>query len=250
MIKIHAHILTRNEEHILPYSLRHYTGFCEKVFVHDMGSTDRTMDIASEFGATIRRWDTGGKFDDNLNTRIKNECWQGLGADWTMVVDADEIIYFPRGEQETLGAYDRQGLAVARPHGFEMLHETWPDPKGQIYDEAKCGAFHPDYCKPVLFWVPRIKSIRFSPGAHHLDELSAIDGTAPYSPGKFADPPVFLLHYHQIGSIEKIAARYDEHTKRMCEANIRNHWGNQEPGMKHAIEKRNLILSRLERVVP
>lgn len=249
-MKIHAHILTRNEEHILPYTLRHHSGFCERVFVHDMGSTDRTLAIANEFGAAVRKWDTGGKFDDNLNTLIKNEFWKGLEADWVMVLDADEIIYFPRGTTETLSAYDGLKLAVAMPHGFEMLHETWPDPRGQIYDEAKCGASHPDYCKPVLFAPKRINRIRFSAGAHHLDELSVTEGTAPYDPGQFADPPVFLLHYHQIGAIEKIAARYDEHTKRMCEANILNHWGNQEPGMKHALDKRNLILSGLERVIP
>lgn len=250
MIKIHAHILTRNEEHILPYTLRHYTGFCDGVFVHDMGSTDGTLDIAKKFGATVRHWDTGGKFDDNLNTRIKNECWLGIETDWSMVVDADEILYFPRGHIQTLSAYDWQMLPVALPHGFEMLHDAWPNPDGQIYDEAKCGAAHADYSKPVLFAPRLIERMRFSTGAHHLDELVLASSAVRVDFTKNSDPPIFLLHYHQIGPIEKIAERYDEHTSRMCEANRLNHWGNQEPGMKHCQDKRNLILSRIERVIP
>jgi glycosyltransferase involved in cell wall biosynthesis len=51
-MKIHCHLLTRNEQHILPYSLRHYATFCERIFVHDMGSTDGTLEIAKSFGAT------------------------------------------------------------------------------------------------------------------------------------------------------------------------------------------------------
>jgi glycosyltransferase involved in cell wall biosynthesis len=247
---ITAHILTRNEEHILPYTLRHYTSFCNKVFIHDMGSTDQTLDIAKEFGAAIYNWDTGGLFDDNLNNRIKNECWKGLDADWVMVLDADEIIYFPLGFKETLSAYDGQRLAIARPYGFEMLHDTWPNPKGQIYDEAKYGARLDDYSKPVLFAPKRIERIRFSTGAHTLDEIVLAPNAAPVNLREYSNPPCCLLHYHQIGPIEKIAARYDDHTARMCAANIQNRWGNQKPGSVHTIEKRNFIKNHLERVMP
>jgi glycosyltransferase involved in cell wall biosynthesis len=249
-MKIHMHLIARNEEHILPYALRHYATFCEGMFIHDTGSTDRTLDIAKEFGATVRHWNSGGMFDDNLNTRIKNECWQGLNADWVMVLDADEIIYFPVGYLTTLEAYDSQGLAVAKPHGFEMLHDTWPEPKGQIYDEAKSGARLDDYSKPVLFAPRRIKHIRFSTGAHTLDEIELRGNTLAVNLRQYSDPPCYLLHYHQIGSIEKIAKRYDDHTARMCAANIQNHWGNQKPGAIHTLEKRNFIEAHLERVIP
>lgn len=249
-MKIHCHLLTRNEQHILPYSLRHYATFCERIFVHDMGSTDGTLEIAKSFGATIRNWDTGGKFDDNLNTRIKNECWLGIDADWVMVLDADEIIYFPKGWMNTLDSYDRQSLAVARPHGFEMLHDTWPNPKGQIYDEAKFGAKLDDYSKPVLFAPGRIERIRFSTGAHSLDEIKVVGNAAPENLNQYSYPLCCLLHYHQIGPAEQIAERYDDHTARMCEANIKNRWGCQWSGKIHVQEKRNFIKNHLERVIP
>jgi glycosyltransferase involved in cell wall biosynthesis len=247
---IHAHLLTRNEAHIMPYALRHYATFCERLFVHDMGSTDRTLEIAKEVGATVRNWDTKGEFNDNLNTRIKNECWWGLNPDWAMVLDADEIIYFPKGHAETLSAYDSQKLAVVKPHGFEMLHDTWPNPKGQIYDEAKCGARLDDYSKPVLFAPNRIERIRFSTGAHTLDEIKVTDNASPVNLHEYSGPPCYLLHYHQIGPIEQIATRYDDHTARMCEANIRNKWGCQWSGKIHVQEKRTFIKNHLERVIP
>ena len=249
-MKIQCHLLARNEAHILPYTLRHYATMCDKMFVHDMGSTDGTLNIAKMFGAEIRNWDTKGEFNDNLNNRIKNECWHGLNPDWTMVLDADEIIYFPKGVMETLSAYDGQNLAVARPHGFEMLHDTWPNPKGQIYDEAKCGARLNDYSKPVLFAPKRIERIRFSTGAHTLDEIKVVGNASPVNLLEYSDPPCYLLHYHQIGPADKIAARYDEHTSRMSEANIKNHWGCQWSGATHVQEKRNFIEAHLERVIP
>lgn len=247
---IHAHILCYNGADIFLYSARHYCSFCDRVFLHDMGSTDGTLDIAAQFGIEVVPWDTRHTMDDRVNQRIKDECWIGKDADWAMVVDTDEIIYFPHGVHESLKQYDEQNIAVAKPHGFEMLHDAWPTTPGQIYDEAKHGAAHVDYCKPVLFAPKRLKSLKFSTGAHSCDEVVLANGKSVGTPKDFASPKFYLLHYHQIGPIERIARLYDERTARMCQSNIQNKWGNQEPGIKHAHDKRNLILSRLEQVVP
>jgi hypothetical protein len=107
-----------------------------------------------------------------------------------------------------------------------------------------------DYSKPVLFAPSRIERIRFSTGAHSLDEISVKGNAAPVNLLKYSEPPCYLLHYHQIGPADKISARYDEHTSRMSEANIKNHWGCQWSGFLHCKEKRELIEAHLERVIP
>jgi len=248
-MKIHAHIIARDDATIFPYTARHYTGFCDRVVLHDFSSTDGTLDIAKQFGVEVVNEGNPEKFDDRDNTRVKNECWLGTDADWVMVVDADELIYFPCGVQNTLDAYIRQGVAVAKPHGFEMLHTAWPTTTGQIYDEVKYGARLVDYDKPVLFTPRLVEKIQFSEGAHVCNGILLKNGNRTPTPTAYTEPPADLLHFHHVGPIEWIASRYDIRTARHSEANTRNHWGNQKPGMEHALEKRSLIMSRLERVV-
>ena len=83
-----AVVLTHNEEKNLPDCLAALAGWVQELFVVDSGSTDRTVEIARQAGATVfehpfehygaqRNWAM-----DNLPIR----------APWTLHVDADERI--------------------------------------------------------------------------------------------------------------------------------------------------------------
>lgn len=250
-MKIEAHILAADEEEILPYTFRHCTSFCHKVVLHDLGSQDSSMDIAAAYGVEIRQWDSGGKVDDRVNLKVKNECWLGTDSDWVIVADADEFIYFPHGIEQTLTSYSQQKIPIVKTRGWEMTSPTMPTTNGQIYEEIKYGARDDKwYGKPVLFTPKLVKSVNFAPGAH---QVSAVlhDGSTISNPTEFSQPETFLCHFHQIGSVERVAAKYDRTRSRMCENNVRMNWGNvQETGLKHATDKRNAILSWLERVIP
>lgn len=247
---IHAHILARDESEIFLYAARHYRSFCQSVTLHDMGSTDGTLEIAANFGIKVRTWDSGDKVDDRVNTLIKNTCWIGDLADWIMVVDADEILYFPSGVEKSLTSYSQQKLPIVKPRGWEMTSATMPTTDGQIYDEIKMGARDDKwYSKSVLFTPHLVESISFAPGAHQVS-AKLKDGTTFPNPVEFSTPEFYLLHYHQIGSVERIAAKYDRTRQRMCDNNVKMNWGNvHESGIDHASKKRNAILSRLERVI-
>ncbi|MFA6282831.1 MAG: glycosyltransferase family 2 protein [Desulfurivibrionaceae bacterium] len=78
-------IITKNEEDRLPGCLASVS-FADEVVVVDSGSTDRTVEIAREFGAVVY-----------------DELWQGFGRqkqlaidrcrhDWVLVLDADERV--------------------------------------------------------------------------------------------------------------------------------------------------------------
>ena len=237
-----------NEEEILPYTLRHYVSFCDRVTLHDMGSRDKSLDIAAKFGIGTVHWDTKELVDETVNMKIRNESWLGTDADWVIVADADEFIYFPKGVKDTLESYEKQNIPVAKPHGWEMFSETMPVGDGQIYDEIKYGARDDRwYSKCVLFRPSLIKAIDFGPGAHHCDVW--LHNGKHFIPDQKSEPPFYLLHYHQIGSVERLAAKYDDLIRRMSEGNKINKWGNFKPGAVHVQEKRTKIIPRLEKVV-
>lgn len=250
-MRVTAHLLAYNEQKIIPYSVRHYLTFCQSVTVHDLGSRDRTRELALKEGATIRRWDCKGVTDDPLNSHIKNTCHLNDNSDWTICADADEMIYFPQGAEATLNNYEQQQLAIIKPHGFEMVSDKFPTTTGQIYDEVKMGARDDHwYSKPIVFSKRRVASTEIGLGAHAASvtlkdgrKIHVPQGTPPTS------PPCWLLHFHHISPVEEIGAGYNAIIARHGEMNRRMGWGIQRDGLAHARDKRAYIMSRIERVI-
>ncbi len=85
MIGISIIILTKNEEQDLPACLRSIC-WSDDIHVYDSFSTDRTTDIAKEFGATV----TQRRFDNwaaHQNWGLKNIPFK---YQWVFYIDADE----------------------------------------------------------------------------------------------------------------------------------------------------------------
>lgn len=251
-----VHLLCYNEQAILPYTLRHYRTFADRIIVHDSFSTDDSRKIATSFGAEVRDWDTGGQINDQLARELKNNCWKtwkGAQADWVVTADADEFIHFPtRRVQDTLNRLWDLGIAVVKPIGWELYSETFPTGPGQIYDEIRMG-MRDDYWygKPILFSPKRIIDMGFHCGAHDCSPYYQ----SGYSPGSMrhqtpTEPHVYLLHCKHLGPVERIAKEYDEDRKRLAPINVEHGWGNFEPGMKHAQDKRARIKANLVEIIP
>lgn len=255
-MKLEVHLLTNDADWILPWALRHYGSYDAKVIVHDGGpswsETGPTRELCRAHGAEWRKWDTGREFNDDLNRRLKNDCWKGTDADWVVVADCDEFIYFPMGWESTLSAYDKTGAAVIRPYGFEMFSEAMPTQGArQIYDEIKNGAEDDKwYAKPILFNPRLLIESGFGIGAHESRPVLR-DGRALLVNKNWPKPKplTLLLHFHQIGTLDQVGNRYDATRKRLAQINVANNWGNFKPGREHAQEKRAYILPRLRQVV-
>ena len=247
--KIQVLILTYNEEVIMPYTLRHYATFADRITVYDAFSTDNTRNICRQYGANVIDWRTDG-VNDTVAKHVKSTGWiNDHKSDWVICVDADELIYFPKGTQYTLDEYDKQKVQVVKPHGFEMFSDTLPTTDKQIYDEIKMGGRDDKwYAKPVLFSPRRISSIDFAPGAHQVNWID-IDGNNHRNPTVPNEPPTYLLHYHHIGSLQRIADKYDATRKRLSKINEKLKQGNFDPGLKHAQDKRELIFKTLHQVI-
>lgn len=88
-MKITAIVLTYNEEIHLARCLKSIRGLTDDIYVIDSFSTDRTLEIASEYGAKLlqRAW-------DNNHSNQVNWALGQLPSDtqWVMRIDADEIL--------------------------------------------------------------------------------------------------------------------------------------------------------------
>ncbi len=82
-------IPVKNEEANLPSCLAALEDCFAKVLVVDSGSTDKTCEIASRFGAEVVRFDWDGRFPKKRNWTLRNHRFE---TDWVLFLDADETV--------------------------------------------------------------------------------------------------------------------------------------------------------------
>jgi glycosyltransferase involved in cell wall biosynthesis len=85
--RISVVVNTLNEEKNLPFALRSVRPWADEIVVVDMYSTDRTVEIAREFGAQVYLH-RGPGFNYPPRAFAVNQA----SSEWTLVVDADELI--------------------------------------------------------------------------------------------------------------------------------------------------------------
>jgi len=198
-MKTHIYSIMRNEEELLPYFLRHYSAFADKIFIIDNGSTDNTVKIAkTNKKVHLLKY----KFTPGWPVEAEhNACFEKLykkysrgEADWVMCVDGDEFIY-NRYLIKVLQEHKKRGTKAIKTCGYTMYSEKFPTTKGQIYDECKFGARTRLFDKTVVF-NPAI-NVKFGRGRH---ETILPKGVA------WVRAKVLLLHYRYL-SLESALKR-------------------------------------------
>ncbi|WP_017717026.1 glycosyltransferase [Kamptonema formosum] len=86
-MKLSFCIIVKNEEATLPKCLSSVREAVDEMVVLDTGSTDRTPEIAREFGAKVYHFPWGGDF-----AAARNESLKYVTGDWVLVLDADEVL--------------------------------------------------------------------------------------------------------------------------------------------------------------
>ena len=136
-MKISATIITHNEERNLPRAIESLRS-ADQILIVDSGSSDRTVEIARNFGAEVieSRW--------RGYAQQKNFAAQQASYDWILSIDADESI------SEALEAdiwqlkksgpqFDAYTMPrMAQYLGRWIRHSGWyPDRKVRLYDRRK-----------------------------------------------------------------------------------------------------------------
>lgn len=209
MADLSVAIITKNEEKNLPDCLKSVS-FADDIVVVDSGSTDRTVEIAKEFGC-----------------RVFVEGWKGYGLQknsavekcrhtWVLLLDADEIVP-DEAKESIIGVLEKpsaDAYSLKRKnyfHGRWIKHSgNWPDRNIRLVNKTK-GSF-----RSVIHekWVTdgRLQDLdafilhysfsSYSDLIKTLNKYSTITAGELFSSGKRANPLSPL--YHGIGMFLKI----------------------------------------------
>ncbi len=80
-------MIVKNEEAALPGCLNSVKDVVDEMVVLDTGSTDRTREVAKEFGARVYDFEWSNDF-----AVARNESLKYVHGDWILVLDADEAL--------------------------------------------------------------------------------------------------------------------------------------------------------------
>jgi glycosyltransferase involved in cell wall biosynthesis len=104
--KISACTIAKNEEKTIAKSIDSYKYFVDEIIVVDTGSTDDTVKVAQEHGATVYHYEWNNDF-----AAAKNAALEHATGDWIIFLDADE--YFV----EDCGKRVREAIVEAELRG-------------------------------------------------------------------------------------------------------------------------------------
>jgi glycosyltransferase involved in cell wall biosynthesis len=245
-MNVEAYIVCWNEEEILPFTLDHYSQFCDRIVVLDNYSDDSSFDIASKYPKVhIEQWtalheeNEEGEmvpvYDERALTNIKESCFVtfGQGADWVMVVDCDELYYHPQ-MREKLEEYMNDGINYPLVEGYEMISKNFPKyDGGLLVDKVKTGRLEPGMKKRCIF-DPRVavgSKLCFGSHGLFLREDLAIENE---------EVELKLLHYKDLSVDYKIRRRKEllaRRSKWTTDEGLCGHWDQTPTQIKKAFKE-------------
>lgn len=224
-MRIYLYCILRNEARLLPYFLRHYTGFVDKLIFYDDQSDDGTRELITACPkAELRDWPGSHGIVDDEFLDFANKQWQqSIGhADWIIWVDSDEFIYHPN-ILGVLQCYLEEDVDLPRIQGFTMFSDHFPTTNGQIYDEIKTGLEDEVWSKPVVFR----RHVKWNVGRHSI----YLDG---WSPKLSLNRDLKLLHYRCFG-LDYVRERHARNWSRVPEhCRVKTFGQNTSPGYTKA----------------
>lgn len=212
-MKIWVFCICRNSADTMPFWLRHYSVFADKMIVWDDKSDDGTRALLqSNPKVELHDWPRNDGINEDAFLQFAYEQYPKATyqADWIIWVDTDEFVYCPHIVGVLTEALSNDVIVIA-PTGFNMMNEGMPKDDGrQIWDICRTGVYAPIYSKPIVF-RPHIE-IRWSRGKHHITDPS---GPEWFKQGKYlyeGQTDLKLLHYRYLGyeyTKRKNANNYD-----------------------------------------
>ena len=162
-------MITKNEEKYLARCLASVIPVADEIIVVDTGSSDRTKELATIFGARVYDHPWNNDFSDARNVSLE----KAHGA-WILVHDADEVL--SSRDYDRLRKFIDQGtsdpkayLMTTRTYTANTTLENWTLNYGEYPDEETAAGWCPT-TKTRLF--PNDARVRFQNQVHELLEPS------------------------------------------------------------------------------
>ena len=224
-VRVVALLAAYNEERFIGECLKHLIEQGVEAYLIDNCSTDRTVEIASEYlGNGLINIETLPRPDglNRLKVRLrrKDELAAGIDADWFMHLDPDEIRLPPRPDQtlvEALEDVDAQGYNIVNFVEFTFI----PTRESPEHD-------HPDFQQTMRWYYPFVRNF-----PHHLKawkkqprsvELAQSGGHRPKIPNMRLYPEPFKMRHYQFLSLKQARTQYLENNEFDRSTVATNYW--------------------------
>jgi len=110
-----------------------------RINIHDMASTDKTVELAKELGCNVRNYSDFFTTKDNW----KNGCWKNIPSDTIVICDIDEFIDL------TPVIFQNCSLVTTKGFDIEDLNNLTEEKRNTDYD--KICIFDPHTIKDMHF---------------------------------------------------------------------------------------------------
>lgn len=239
--KIWVYTLCYNEMRILPYIVKYWQKYADKVVVYDNGSIDGSQEFLNQFDfIELRHFDTHNEFNDLFNKLIKNEAWKEArdrDVDFVQVSDLDEVIYSPLSIKDICSSFIANKIDIILTNWIEVIAETFPTKineeefhKSKGFYGNNCGYPDPDRrilgkAKFMLFNPNTILESNFNEGSHFSNFIMRYPNVNPkYYKIDDNDTQLYTLHFDKIG-LDYLQYKYSKNCARLSNVNKENHWG-------------------------
>jgi GT2 family glycosyltransferase/Flp pilus assembly protein TadD len=194
-------MIVKNEEKHLVRCLKSVRDVVDEMIIVDTGSTDKTVNIAKIFGAKIYEFPWTGDF-----AAARNESLKYATGDWTLILDADEVIAERDFDELKTSIHKRSPSKAAysiatRNYTNDIGLLGFAPNDGKHSEEA--GAGWVPSAKVRL--APRGKDIFFINPVHELLEPSLKSAKIPIYPSK-----IIVHHYGKL-DIHKDAQKGEDY---------------------------------------
>jgi glycosyl transferase family 2 len=202
-MKIHVYTICWNEAKLLPFFIRHYQQFADKIFFYDNESTDNSREIIEGADKCFYHpFSSSGEIRDDIFKQIKNNAWkESRGeADFVIVVDLDEFVYSKR-LVKSLKLLRKANVSLIRPEGYDMIaeHFDW-NSREQITDLVKHGSRFNKMNKPCIFDPNKVEEINYTSGAHNCNWKGTGFQYGTKGLPQILGSKFYLLHYKALTS--------------------------------------------------
>lgn len=168
---IHVWTIVKDGEYFMPYWLRQYERYADRMFVMDDGSSDGTAYLARQHPkVTLMRYPFTGGMDDQQHADVFNEFtgWISKDADWVMTPDIDEFLVADNGDMRGfLAEQQAQGTKAIRTHGVLAGADEPPQTDGLLWKACPYRKPYHEWNKPIIF-RPN-SGCRVTAGQHRLE---------------------------------------------------------------------------------
>lgn len=235
-LRIVVYFINWNDSYYFSFIREHYGKFCEKIIMYDNHSNDDSRSIAKNMGFEVRPF--GYKdLNDQAYLDVKNHCWKeqrGKGIDLVIVVDADEFVCLPQQFAEGNLLFSEHWPTAPVVRGYNMIDDgllpgTYASPYKSIF-EIRTGAPSENYSKQAIFDPDAIEEISYIHGCHKNKMTGRIDRGNDFTACR-------LLHYRQIGGVDRMIERHRIYRNRMSRFNLKYNMGHHY--LQEADQKRD-----------